>query len=315
MSAKQDRTYPRTAADIERRYNFGKSFAEILGIATDAQDTANQAMDAANRVDKNLTAEEIFNRLTNNGECQGIYRENGEIFINASYIQSGEFRADLIKAGVLQSKDGKTFYLDLEQGILKADFSEFSISGKSVDAIAQEKATEVSKQAVANQTQEDIFNKLTNNGKLNGIYMMDGELYINASYIMSGELVADLIKSGVLKSKDGTMQIDLDHNVFKVDMAGDVEKEFRFTTNGLFGYGVDSNGEMKTVFEIHLGALCAESYKQTRLAAYNGCELLLAATENAPVRVGASATSPVIINDKRVSWKDNGDGTFTLIGT
>ena len=39
MSAKQDRTYTRTASDLERKYNFGKSFAEILGIATDARDS------------------------------------------------------------------------------------------------------------------------------------------------------------------------------------------------------------------------------------------------------------------------------------
>lgn len=38
MSVKQDRAAPRTAEDIERKYNFGKRFSEILGIATDARD-------------------------------------------------------------------------------------------------------------------------------------------------------------------------------------------------------------------------------------------------------------------------------------
>jgi hypothetical protein len=37
MSAKQDRTAPRTAADIERKYNFGKSFAEVLGLIDDTR--------------------------------------------------------------------------------------------------------------------------------------------------------------------------------------------------------------------------------------------------------------------------------------
>ena len=38
MSVKQDRTYARTVQDIERKYAFGKSFAETLGIANDTRD-------------------------------------------------------------------------------------------------------------------------------------------------------------------------------------------------------------------------------------------------------------------------------------
>lgn len=38
--SKQDRQGARTAADLERRYSFGKSFAEVLGIATGARDRA-----------------------------------------------------------------------------------------------------------------------------------------------------------------------------------------------------------------------------------------------------------------------------------
>ena len=38
MSDKQDRISPRTAADIERKYNFGKKFSEILGLIDDSRD-------------------------------------------------------------------------------------------------------------------------------------------------------------------------------------------------------------------------------------------------------------------------------------
>ena len=38
MSVKQDRAYARTAQDIERKYAFGKSFREVLGIANDYRD-------------------------------------------------------------------------------------------------------------------------------------------------------------------------------------------------------------------------------------------------------------------------------------
>lgn len=38
MSVKQDRTYARTAQDIERKYSFGKTFAEMLGLINDNRD-------------------------------------------------------------------------------------------------------------------------------------------------------------------------------------------------------------------------------------------------------------------------------------
>lgn len=38
MSVKQDRTYARTAQDIERKYQFGKTFSEMLGLINDNRD-------------------------------------------------------------------------------------------------------------------------------------------------------------------------------------------------------------------------------------------------------------------------------------
>lgn len=39
MSVKQDRQGARTATDLERKYNFGKTFAELMGIALDARES------------------------------------------------------------------------------------------------------------------------------------------------------------------------------------------------------------------------------------------------------------------------------------
>ncbi len=38
MSEKHDRSYARTAQDIERKYQFGKTFAEMLGLINDSRD-------------------------------------------------------------------------------------------------------------------------------------------------------------------------------------------------------------------------------------------------------------------------------------
>lgn len=66
--------------------------------------------------------------------------------------------------------------------------------------------------------QPEVFNKLTNNGKNKGIYIQDGELYINASYILSGVLAGKLINGKGLNvtDKNGqvTLKIDDDGNVY-----------------------------------------------------------------------------------------------------
>lgn len=43
MSVKHDRAAPRTVADIERKYNFGKSFAEIMGLIDDTRNEVDSA--------------------------------------------------------------------------------------------------------------------------------------------------------------------------------------------------------------------------------------------------------------------------------
>lgn len=56
--------------------------------------------------------------------------------------------------------------------------------------------------AVDAQTQTDIFNKLTSNGTLKGLFMKDGKLYISASYILSG-----ILKLGGASNGNGTLEI------------------------------------------------------------------------------------------------------------
>ena len=56
---------------------------------------------AVGDLDNALDQEGVFNRLTNNGQTQGIYLQNNRIYINATYIQSGTLSANLIKGGIL----------------------------------------------------------------------------------------------------------------------------------------------------------------------------------------------------------------------
>lgn len=200
--SRQDRQGVRTPAGLEQKYNFDKRF-------DNAMEAAAEASNEVKRLNESMDQTEVFNRLTNNGKAQGLYLdENGDLYINASYLATG----------ILSSVDGKTFYLDLVKGILKGQFTEFSISGKTVEEIASESsgkaqssaekyADKAAKNAVNSQSQTDVFNKLTNNGKAQGIYYKGGQLYINASYLVAG----------ILQSMDRkTFYLDLANNSLKI---------------------------------------------------------------------------------------------------
>jgi len=160
------------------------------------QDNSEQVIDAAL---KRLNQTAIFNKLTNNGSVEGFFLgEDGQIYINATYLSTG----------ILQSKDGSTFYLDLDEGILKMDVTELAVGGQSL-----------SEAALKDLSQEGIVNLLTDDGAAEGIVLVNGQLYINASYINSGELNANLITAGILQSADGEVfKLDLENGTFS--MAG-----------------------------------------------------------------------------------------------
>lgn len=60
-----------------------------------------QAREATQKLDNSLTQEEIFNRLTDNGEEQALILYNGKLYLNASYIRAGTVSADILNGGTL----------------------------------------------------------------------------------------------------------------------------------------------------------------------------------------------------------------------
>lgn len=100
MIKKQDIAAPRTVQDMERRYKFGKTFAETMGLAKEASKAAEKAEDKVDSLD----SEAVFNLLTENGTKGGFFIGNGEngtvegdIYINAEYIKAGIVAADEMK--------------------------------------------------------------------------------------------------------------------------------------------------------------------------------------------------------------------------
>lgn len=64
--------------------------------------------------------------------------------------------------------------------------------------------------------QRSIFDRLTNNGKTQGIYLSGGLLYLNATYMKTGVLDAALVKAGRLTDKKGLNYWDMDTGEFSL---------------------------------------------------------------------------------------------------
>ena len=72
----------------------------------------NGANEAVDELDTSLDQQEVFNRLTNNGKAQGIILQNGQLYINAEYIQSL-----ILKVGGVNNENG-TFEVYNGSGVL-----------------------------------------------------------------------------------------------------------------------------------------------------------------------------------------------------
>ena len=59
------------------------------GVTKEQAQIIGNVAESVTALDEGLDQQEIFNRLTDNGAAQGIILSNGQLYINASYIQSG----------------------------------------------------------------------------------------------------------------------------------------------------------------------------------------------------------------------------------
>lgn len=112
-------------------------------------------------------------------------------------VASGEgIFANAITTGRLMDAQGRNWWnLDTGEFSLQASTR---IGGKTVKQIVDDSAGGVISKMNASLTQESIFNKLTNGGETQGIYLSGGHVYLNASYMRTGYLSADMIKTGNL---------------------------------------------------------------------------------------------------------------------
>ena len=86
------------------------------------------AAEAVAGLDEELTQQEIFDRLTDNGAAQGLVMLNGQLYVNASYLRSGTIDGTVVNAKLLNIVDAN--------GNVIASFNNTITLGDSNDAHA-----------------------------------------------------------------------------------------------------------------------------------------------------------------------------------
>lgn len=107
--SKQDRQGARTVADLERRLNTRKTFAEAMGLAKEAKKVADEAKEQAKKAQGTVDGidhEAIWNWLTENGIQQGFFKHEGQVYVNVAYLKGDKIAAELIDGSTLIIKKG-----------------------------------------------------------------------------------------------------------------------------------------------------------------------------------------------------------------
>jgi len=153
--------------------------------------------------EKIVNFERVFNALTDNGKQEGIYMQNGHLYINASYIKSGQISADLINLkniNVTNSSGTSTFAIDNYGNVTLRPNTFVLTNGDTIYSIAENKASAALSNAnrytdnalsdldIGKMSKQEIIDVLSDNSSNKGLYLSNGNVYMNADYINTGEL-------------------------------------------------------------------------------------------------------------------------------
>ena len=153
--------------------------------------------------EKIVNFERVFNALTDNGKQEGIYMQNGHLYINASYIKSGQISADLINLkniNVTNSSGVSTFAIDNYGNVTLRPNTFVLTNGDTIYSIAENKASAALSNAnrytdnalsdldIGKMSKQEIIDVLSDNSSNKGLYLSNGNVYMNADYINTGEL-------------------------------------------------------------------------------------------------------------------------------
>ena len=195
--------------------------------------------------EKIVNFERVFNALTDNGKQEGIYMQNGHLYINASYIKSGQISADLISLkniNVTNSSGMSTFAIDNYGNVTLRPNTFALTNGDTIYSVAEDKASTALSSAnrytdnalgnldIGKMSKQEIIDVLSDNSSNKGLYLSNGNVYMNADYINTGELAGWQVGYKKLSASGTYGEVTLDAS------AGEIYSE---TNTGVYvpGYG------------------------------------------------------------------------------
>lgn len=157
-----------------------------------------------------LGQNEVFNKLTNGGEDQGIYIQDKKLYINANYILAGVLAGKFINAKgikVIDKDSQTTLYID-DNGKVHILATEFSLQGKSVSDIATDAATEEAKKyKTLNVTLSNEYQGIPTDAEGNYTAFPECKTTVTALYgdenVTNSATITFTAGSGVTGSKSG----------------------------------------------------------------------------------------------------------------
>lgn len=165
---------------------------------------------AVKEYDTSLGQDEVFNKLTNGGEDQGIYIQDKKLYINANYILAGVLAGKFINAKgikVIDKDNQTTLYID-DNGKVHILATEFSLQGKSVSDIATDAATEEAKKyKTLNVTLSNEYQGIPTDAEGNYTAFPECKTTVTALYgdenVTNSATITFTAGSGVTGSKSG----------------------------------------------------------------------------------------------------------------
>ena len=217
--------------------------------------------------EKIVNFETVFNALTDNGKQEGIYMQDGHLYVNASYIKSGQISADLINLkniNVTNSSGMSTFAIDNYGNVTIRPNTFVLTNGDTIYSVAEDKALTALSSAnrytdnalgnldIGKMSKQEIIDVLSDNSSNKGLYLSNGNVYMNADYINTGELAGWEVGYKKLSAKNGTYgEVALDASTGEI---------YSKTNTGVYvpGYGTLYGTRIRGI-NLYTGALHASS--------------------------------------------------------
>lgn len=268
--------------------------------AAEAERLANLHSDAAlSAYDAAMDQQEVFDRLTGGGQVQGIYLDDGKVYINASYIASGTISANFISGGTINANDVSIINLIADHLVSYGNSNQWKLESQASYLDIRELVNSVWKQRVG------TF--ISSSG--GAIRLSDGEVDANGNLLAgsSSRTIADPYNVWIGRDENGdnngTLYAKAASLSGNLSAAGNVSA----TGNGTFKYiNADTIGSEKA-------STTLDTVNGTWSFSITGCRFICIEGQAGSLEIQTTVIPCAAINNYTYGWRlATGTTAFTV---